>query len=87
MPRMTEEEAWKLAEQVEENPPKVTGSGKNGFFMKHKGNIIVISELSATYLRSRANTTNKTPSELIDEMIRNEIVNDASEPKVNAVAV
>ena len=87
MPRMTEEEAWMLAEQVEKNPPKVSGNGKSGFFMKHKGNVIVISELSATYLRTRADATHKTPSELIDEMVRNEIANSASEPKVNVVAV
>ena len=69
MPRMTEEEAWKLAEEVEKNPPKVSGDGKNGFFMKHKGNIFVVSDVSATYLRTRADATGTTPSELIDEMV------------------
>jgi len=48
MPRMTEEEAWKLAEEVEENPPKVSGDGKSGFFMKNKGNIFIVSDISAT---------------------------------------
>ena len=56
MPKMTEEEAWNLAEQVENNPPKVTGNGKNGFFMKHKGNVVIISDVSAAYLRVCAET-------------------------------
>ena len=73
MPRMTEEEAWKLAEQVEKNPPKVSGDGKSGFFMKNKGNIIVLSDFSATYLRACAEAARKTPSELVEEMIQERI--------------
>jgi hypothetical protein len=34
MPRMTNEEADALAEQAFKNPPKVSGDGKSGFFMK-----------------------------------------------------
>ena len=74
MPRMTEEEAWSLAEQVEKNPPKVSGDGKSGFFMKHKGNIIMVSEISAAYLRARSDATRKTPSELVDEMVQERII-------------
>ena len=77
MPRMTEEEAWKLAEEVEKNPPKVSGDGKSGFFMKNKGNIFIVSDVSAAYLCTRADATHKTPSELIDELIRGEIVREA----------
>ena len=67
---MTEEEARNLAEQVEKNPPKVSGDGKNGFFMKHKGNIIVLDDVSATWLRVTSEAIHKTPSELVGEMIR-----------------
>ena len=70
MPRMTEEEAWKLAEQVEKNPPKVSGDGKNGFFMKHKNNIVVLDDVSATWLRVTSEAIHKTPAELISEMVR-----------------
>ena len=73
MPRMTEEEAWKLAEQVEKNPPTVSGDGKSGFFMENKGNIIIVSDFSATYLRTCADAVHKTPSELIDEMVQERI--------------
>ena len=43
MPRMTEEEADALDELVTRNPPRVSGDGKSGFFMKHKGNIEIIT--------------------------------------------
>ena len=70
MPRMTEEEAWKLAEQVENIPPKVSGDGKNGFFMKHKGNVVILDDVSATWLRVTSESVHKTPSEYICEIIR-----------------
>ena len=73
MPRMTDEEADALAEEVLRNPPKVSGNGKNGLFMKHKGNIVLLDDMSATWLRVTSESTNKTPSELVSEMIREKI--------------
>jgi len=73
MPRMTDEEADVLAELVLKNPPKVSGNGKSGFFMKHKGSIIILDDISATWLRVTAESTHKTPSDLVSEMIREKI--------------
>jgi hypothetical protein len=70
MARMTDEEADVLDELVTKNPPKVSGNGKNGFFMKHKGNIVILDDVSATWLRVTSESTRKTPSELINEMVR-----------------
>ncbi|MDR2964454.1 MAG: hypothetical protein LBU88_01615 [Treponema sp.] len=70
MPRMTDEEAQVLADKFAKNPPKVTGDGKSGFFMKHKGNIIVLDDVSATWLRVTSESTHKSPSTLVSEMIR-----------------
>ena len=70
MPRMTEEEAQALADEFAKNPPKVTGEGKNGFFMKHKGNIIILDDVAATWLRATSESAHKTPSDLVSEMIR-----------------
>jgi len=70
MPRMTDEEAKTLADKFAKNPPKVTGDGKNGFFMKHKGNIIILDDVSATWLRVTSEATHKTPSDIVNEMIR-----------------
>ena len=73
MPRMTDEEAEVLAKLVIKKPPKVSGDGKSGLFMKHKGNIIILDDISATWLRVTAESTNKTPSDLVSEMIREKI--------------
>ena len=70
MPRMTNEEAQILADEFAKNPPKVTGDGKSGFFMKHKGNIVVLDDVSATWLRVTSESLHKTPSDLVSEMIR-----------------
>jgi len=69
MPSLTEEEYDALDELLTKTTPKVTGDGKGGFFMKNKGNIIIVSDVSAAYLRSRADAIHKTPSEIIDEMV------------------
>jgi len=73
MPKMTDEEAKILADKFAKDPPKVTGDGKSGFFMKHKGNIIILDDVSATWLRVTSESTHKTPSDIISEMIREKI--------------
>ena len=70
MPRMTDEEADALAEQVIRNPPKVSGEGRSGFFMQHKGNIIILDDITSTWLRITSEAAHKTPSEIVSEMIR-----------------
>ena len=61
MPDLTEEEYDALDELLTKTTPKVSGDGKNGFFMKNKGNIIIVNDITATYLHARASTTHKTP--------------------------
>ena len=78
MPDLTEEEYDALDEYYTKNPPAVSGDGKSGFFMQHKGNIIIgniiiVSDTTATYLRVKAESVHKTPSELVDEMIQEQI--------------
>jgi hypothetical protein len=73
LPDLTEEEYDDLDEYYTKNPPKVSGDGKNGFFMKHKGNIIIVNDITATYLRARADAVHKTPSEIVDEMVQERI--------------
>ena len=73
MPDLTEEEYDALDELWTKTTPKVSGDGKNGFFMKHKGNVIIVNDISAAYLRARADVVHKTPSEIVDEMIREQI--------------
>ena len=73
MPDLTEEEYDALDELLTKTTPKVSGDGKSGFFMKHKGNIIIVNDTTATYLRARADATHKSPSELVDEMVQEQI--------------
>jgi hypothetical protein len=73
MPDLTEEEYDALDEYWTKNTPKVSGDGKSGFFAKHKGNVVILDDISATYLRVKSATTHKTPSEIISEMVREKI--------------
>jgi hypothetical protein len=73
MPRMTDEEAEALDKLVTQNPPKVSGDGKSGFFMKHKGNVVILDDVSATWLRVTSESTHKSPSELVNEMVREKL--------------
>jgi hypothetical protein len=70
---MTEKEADALDEQVTLNPPKVSGDGKSGFFMRHKGEIVILDDVSATWLRVRSELTRQSPTEIIGELVRERI--------------
>ena len=65
MPRMTEEEAWALDEEVTKNPPRV-----DPLKARHVSRMVALDDFSATYLMSVSIGTNRTPSEIIGEMIR-----------------
>jgi hypothetical protein len=73
MPDMTEEEYDALDDLWTKTTPKVSGNGTNGFFMKNKGNVIIVNDISAAYLHARAEAVHITPSELVDEMVRERI--------------
>ena len=73
MPDLTEEEYDALDEKWTKTTPKVSGDGKGGFFMKHKGNVVIVSDVSATYLRARADAAHKTTSEIVDELVQEKI--------------
>jgi len=76
MPDMTEEEYDALDELWTINPPKVSGDGKNGFFMRHKNEIVILDNVSATWLQLKSNITKKTKTEIISELIREKIASD-----------
>ena len=73
MPEMTEAEYEALAEAWTKNPPKVSGDGQSGFFMKHKNEIAILDDVSATWLRLRSETLNKSATEIIGELVREKI--------------
>jgi len=68
MPRMTEEEAWALEDEVTRNPPKVDPSKA-----RHPVRMIAVDDFSADWLRIKAEADHKTPAEIIGEMVRERI--------------
>jgi hypothetical protein len=73
MPDYTDEEYDALDEYYTKNPPTVSGDGKSGFFMKHKDHIIVVDDISSTWLRSKAEAEHKTTTEIIGALVREKI--------------
>jgi len=76
MPDLTDEEYDVLDEYYTKNPPKLSGNGKSGFFARqaNKGNtLIFIDDLSATWLRIKAEANNTTPEVIIRQLVSKEI--------------
>jgi hypothetical protein len=69
MPRMTEEEAWALEDEVTRNPPKVDPSKA-----RHPVRMIAVDDFSADWLRIKAEAEHKTPAEIISEMVQERLV-------------
>ena len=63
MPDMIEEEYNALDELWTKNPPKVSGDGKSGFFMKDKNEIVILDNVSA----------------IIGELVREKIASEVSD--------
>jgi hypothetical protein len=66
---MTEEEAWALDDEVTRNPPNVAGK-PGGFFTDRRDRMVILDQFSAGYIKSVAQAENKTPAEIIGEMVR-----------------
>lgn len=73
MPDLTEEEYDALDELWTNNPPKVSGDGKSGFFMKHRNEIVVLDDFSAVWLRLKSESTHKTATEIISELVHEKV--------------
>ena len=72
MNEMTPEEAEALDEYYTKNPPRVDPS-KNGGFAKKSFRMIALDRISEDYLFTRAFATQKTPTEIISELVREKI--------------
>ena len=78
MPDMTEEEYDALDELWTKNPPKVSGDGNKGVFMKHKNEIVILNNVSATWLRLKSERTHKSTTEIIGDLVREKIAAEVS---------
>jgi len=74
MARMTDEEADYWDEYYTKNPP-TPGPNGTGFFTQQRkaARSVTIDDLSADWLMTRAIATQKTPAEIIGEMVRERI--------------
>ena len=74
MARMTDEEADYLDEYYTKNPP-IPGPNGSGFFTQQRkaARSITIDNLSADWLLTKALAANKTPAEIISDMVQKEI--------------
>lgn len=65
MPRMTEEEAWALEDEVTRNPPKVDPAKA-----RHPVRMITVDDFSADWLRIKAEAGHTTTEAIIGELVR-----------------
>jgi hypothetical protein len=72
MKEMTDEEAEALDEYYTKNPPRVDPK-KNGGFAKKSFKMVALDRLSEDYLFTKAIATHKTPTELISELVQEQI--------------
>jgi hypothetical protein len=73
MARMTEEEAWALEEEVTRNPPAVDPSKA-----RHPVRIVSVDDLSADWLRIKAEAEHTTPEVIIGRLVREKIAATSS---------
>ena len=72
MARMTEEEADALDELWTKTTPEIDTS-KPGYFTQHMAHLIEVDNVSAAYLRARADASHKTITQIISELVREKI--------------
>ena len=74
MAHMDDEEAKRLDEKWTKNPPK-PGPNGTGYFTQcsKSAYTVTIDKITANYLNTKAVTDNKTPAQIISEMVQERI--------------
>ena len=72
MAQMTEEEADRLDELWTKTTPEIDTS-KPGYFTQHMAHLIEVDNVSAAYLRARADASHKTITQIISELVQEKI--------------
>ena len=76
MSDMTEKEYDVLDDAITKTAPKLK-SGVGGVFSKQRDLLDALDIVSANYIKSRAEATNKLPSQIIGEIVREKIAMSA----------
>jgi hypothetical protein len=73
MADLTEKAYDALDELYTNDPPKVNASKRGGIFTRQRELLKTLDDVSANYIQTRAETTNKLPSQVIGELVRKEL--------------
>jgi hypothetical protein len=74
---MTDEEYDALDEYYTKNPPKVDPAKRGGIFTRQRELLDALDQVSADYIRTKAEAGNKMPVQIIGEMVRERIAAEA----------
>jgi hypothetical protein len=72
---MTEEEAAALDDLLTRTTPRLTGIP--GVFARQKALLDALDSVAANYIRTKAETTRQSPSEIIGQLVRKELAETA----------
>jgi hypothetical protein len=73
MPDMTDEEYDALDEYYTKNPPKVDPAKRGGMFTRQRELLDELDQVSADYIRTRAEADHKLPVQIIGDLVREKI--------------
>jgi hypothetical protein len=73
MARMTDEEADALDELWTRTTPEID-TGKSGFLTRKGFTMVSLDPVAATYLQAKAAVSHHSPSDIIGELVRKEMV-------------
>jgi hypothetical protein len=69
---MTEAEADALDELWTRTTPKIDTT-RPGYFTEHMAHLVEVDELSAAWLRAKAEASHRSPAQIIGELVRREL--------------
>jgi hypothetical protein len=72
MGRMTKKEADTLDELWTKTTPAID-TGKGGYFTQNMSHLVEVDELTAAYIRARADATHQTSAQIIGALVRKEL--------------
>jgi hypothetical protein len=75
MARMTEEEAAALDDLLTKTTPRLTGVP--GVFARQKALLDALDSVTANYVKTKAEATRRSPSEIIGQLVRKELAETA----------
>lgn len=70
--RMTEQEAWELDDLLTRTDPELGPNG-TGFLSQREARLMGLDNLTINYLITKAKADDKTPAQIIGDMVRERI--------------